>query len=90
MTNEEFFAELDRLGAAEVRGRIATNVYLGGHRGLAEAWLARDSEIKSAEQLLLARRASTDAHNANKIATIALIIAIISLVVTVIGIFNKP
>ena len=40
MTNDEFFAEL-RLGAAEVRARLATKVYLGAQAALAHSWLER-------------------------------------------------
>jgi hypothetical protein len=86
MTNDEFFAELERLGAAEVRARLASNVYLGGQAALARSWLERRNETSSAEQLALARRASADAHAANKIAIAALAIAIVSIIVTVAGV----
>jgi hypothetical protein len=83
--HKEFFAKLDALGGEEVRMRLASNVYLGGDAALVRAWIERDNERSKAEQLLLARRASTDAHKANKIASIALIIAIISIIVTAAG-----
>jgi len=80
--HKEFFAKLDALGAEQVRMNLASNVYLGGDAALARAWIERDNERSKAEQLLLARRASTDAHKAHKIASIALIVAIISIIVT--------
>lgn len=83
LSNEEFWAELDKLGAAQVRMNLASNVYLGADRSLASAWLERRNEASSAEQLELARRASADAHKANKIAMIALAIAIISTIVSI-------
>ncbi len=86
VSNEDFWAELDKLGAAQVRMNLATNVYLGAEGALAKAWLERRNEASSAEQLELARRASTDAHNANKIATIALAIAIVSTIVSIVGV----
>jgi hypothetical protein len=85
MTHEAFFAKLDAEGAERVRMNLASNVYLGGDAALARAWIERDNERSKAEQLLLARRASTDAHKANKIASIALIVAIISIIVTTAG-----
>jgi hypothetical protein len=84
-SNEEFWAKLDHLGAAQVRMNLATNVYLGAEGSLAKAWLERRNEASSAEQLALARRASFDAHKANKIATIALAMAIISTIVSIAG-----
>jgi hypothetical protein len=83
--NGEFFAKLDKIGAEQVRMNLASNVYLGGDAALARAWIERDNERSKAEQLLLARRASADAHKANKIATIALIAAVISIIVTAAG-----
>jgi hypothetical protein len=38
-TNEEFLAELKRLGVPEVKNRIATKVYLGGLRSIAQGWV---------------------------------------------------
>jgi hypothetical protein len=84
-TNETFFAKLDTLGAEQVRMNLASNVYLGGDAALARAWIERDNERSKAEQLLLARRASMEAHKANKIAAVALIVAIISIMVAAAG-----
>jgi hypothetical protein len=97
MTDEEF----DSIGPAEVRARIATNVYLGATRALALAWLARRNEASSAEQLELARSAkdaawaaARAADLANNKATIAIVIAAISIIATTVGIvipyFLKP
>lgn len=90
ITKDDFWATLNTLGAAQVRSNLATNVYLGPERALVLEWIERNNEASKAEQLLLARRASADAHNAKKIAILALIIAIISLLATFIGIFHKP
>ena len=43
-TQEEFLAELERLGVGAVRERIATNVYLGGLRDIAQGWADRKSK----------------------------------------------
>lgn len=97
MTDEEF----DSIGAAEVRARIVTKVYLGATRALAEAWLERRNEASSVEQLELARSAkdaawaaARAADQANSKAMIAIIMAAISITVTIIGVvipfFLKP
>jgi len=82
-------AEFERLGADEVRARLDSKVYSGVLAGLAEAWLARNTEFFQAEQLALARAAASEARlantraqSANKIAIIAVIIAAISLITT--------
>ncbi len=85
MTNDEFYAELDRLGPSEVRARVASNVYVGGQAALARSWIERHNEASSAEQLSLARLAARRAKTANTIATVALAIAIISMIITVAG-----
>lgn len=66
MTDEEFFAELEHVGIAEVGARLASNAYVGGHAALARAWVERHTETFTAEQLLLARRAVDEAHSATR------------------------
>jgi hypothetical protein len=83
-SSERFWARLDELGPVQVRMNLASGVYLGAERNLASAWLERRNEISSAEQLELARRASVDAHKANKIATKALAVAIISMIISIV------
>lgn len=104
MTNDEFYAGLEKLGVAEVRGRLVTKVYLGGQAALAQAWLERRAEAFNSEQAATAIRAADAAEDAareaalankmaaisNKIAIAALAIAIISIVVSLIGVFHKP
>jgi hypothetical protein len=90
MTDDEFLAELDRLGVAEVRARLARQVYLGGQATLARSWLARQGEVSSAELILLARRASDEAYSANKMAQLALAMAAISIIVAIMAMFHKP
>jgi hypothetical protein len=85
-TQEEFLAELERLGVGAVRERIATQVYLGGLRNIAQGWVDRQSEASNAEQLALMRRTSADAHKANKIAMVALVIAVISMIMAIAGV----
>jgi membrane protein required for beta-lactamase induction len=104
MTNGEFFAELEKLGAAEVGARLVTKVFLGANAHLAQAWLERRNEDFNSEQAATAVRAADAAEAAareaalankmaatsNKIAIIALVMAIISIVASLIGIFHKP
>lgn len=87
MTDEQFEA----IGAAEVRARLATKVYLGADAALATAWLERRSEASSSEQLAIARSAkdaawaaARAAETANSKATIAIAIAIISLIIAIV------
>lgn len=84
VTNET----LDSIGAAQVRANLATNVYLGNDRAIAIGWLERNDENSSAEQLNLSRSASTAAHNANRIAIAALLIAVASMILSAIGLFR--
>jgi hypothetical protein len=93
-SREEWEAEFEKLGVGEVQARLDTDVYLqGGSGGFARAWLARVREASQTEQLLIARQAKREAQTANKIAIVALIVAIISMVITtafgVIGQFSK-
>jgi predicted aspartyl protease len=74
-TPEEWETEFERLGPGEVRARSG----LLDTRGLGWLALPRSSQ---AEQLLLAREARREAQTANKIATVALIVATISMVIT--------
>jgi hypothetical protein len=53
VNNDTFHQKLEALGAAEVRARLATKVYLGAEAALATAWLERRNEASSAEQLEL-------------------------------------
>jgi hypothetical protein len=97
----QFYADLDRVGAAQVRMNLATDVYLGD-RGLAVAWLERHNEASNAEQLSIAReakdaalaalrearQANTQATITNMIAIVAVVIATISTIVAVIGLYH--
>jgi hypothetical protein len=85
-THDQFIAELERLGVGEVRERIATKVYLGGLRDIAQGWVDRKSEASSAEQLALTRRTMAEAQKANKIAIAAIVIAAISMMMAVVGV----
>jgi hypothetical protein len=82
-TQEQFLAELERLGVGEVKERIATNVYLGGLRNIAQGWVERKEAASSMEQMALARQALTAAQWASRIAIVAVIIAVISFIVAV-------
>ena len=83
---ERFWAELDHLGAAQVRANLASGVYWGPGRTLAEAWLERRNEASQSEQLSLARHARDDARKAYKIALAALIIAVVAIMLAVVGV----
>jgi hypothetical protein len=80
-TQEQFLAELESLGVGAVKERIATNVYLGGLRDIAQGWVERKEAKASEEQLSLARRAYTAAEKSNWIAAAAFLVAVISLLV---------
>jgi len=80
-TNEEFLAELRRLGVPEVKNRIATNVYLGGLRSIAQGWVDQEEATSNVEQLSLARQAHKLAQKSNWIAIVAVGIALISLII---------
>jgi hypothetical protein len=86
---KKYYVEFDRLGAAEVRARVASKVYLGAERSLAAAWLEQHNDAFQVEQLFIARSAVADARlanaraeTANRIATAALIIAMVSVILT--------
>lgn len=87
--NKEFFAKLDAIGVEQVRMILASNVYLGGDRSLAAAWLERHIERSNSEQALLARRATTEAHRANQIAIAALAIAAISMILSAVAFIGQ-
>jgi hypothetical protein len=80
-TQDQFLAELESLGVGEVKERIATNVYLGGLRNIAQGWVDRKEAQSNAEQLALARQANTAAQRSNWIAIAAFVVAVISLIV---------
>ena len=80
--------QLDSLGAAQVRANLATNVYLGNDRAIAVRWLEQRAEASNVEQLNLARSASTAANKANRIASAALIIAMLSMILSAIGLLR--
>jgi hypothetical protein len=82
---ERFWAELDHLGAAQVRANLASGVYWGPGRALVEDWLERRNEAFQSEQLLLARRARDDARKAYKIAVAAFIVAVVAIILAVVG-----
>jgi hypothetical protein len=87
-TNEEFLAELEGLGVAAVKERIATNVYLGGLRNIAQGWVERKETASNAEQLTLAYQAHTAAQSSNRIAIGALVIAAISMIASIVALFK--
>jgi hypothetical protein len=87
---DKFEQELEQLGAAEVRSRLATKGYLGAKASLALAWLERRSEASHSEQAAVARdakdaalRAAVAAEKANTRATIAIIVAMISAAIAI-------
>ena len=69
--NDAFHRQLEQLGSREVRARIVTMVYLGTEATLAMAWLER-------------RAAAGAAEAANSRATIAVVIATISLIASIV------
>lgn len=74
-TQEEFMAELESLGIGAVKERIATKVYLGGSRDIAQGWVDRQEAASNIEQMDLARQATNATRTSNKIAIGALITA---------------
>lgn len=60
-------------------------VYLDNDRAIAVKWLERNAEASNVEQLNLARSASASANKANRIAIAALIIAMLSMILSAIG-----
>jgi hypothetical protein len=87
-TQKEFLAELESLGVGEVKERIATNVYLGGLRNIAQGWVERNEAVSNAEQLALAHQAHSAAQSSNKIAITALVIAAISMIASIAALFK--
>jgi hypothetical protein len=88
---DKFEQELEQLGAAEVRSRLATKAYLGAKASLALAWLERRSEASHSEQAAVAREAmdaawaaARAAETANTRATIAITVAIASAVIAIV------
>jgi hypothetical protein len=87
---DKFEQELEQVGAAEVRSRLATKVYLGVKASLALAWLERRNEASHSEQAAVARdardaawAAARAAETANTKAMIAIIVAIASAVIAI-------
>jgi hypothetical protein len=87
-TQEEFMAELESLGIGRVKERIATKVYLGGSRDIAQGWVDRQEAASNVEQMDLARQATNATRTSNKIALSALVIAMVSLIVSIFGFFR--
>jgi hypothetical protein len=87
-TQQEFLAELESLGVGAVKERIATKVYLGGLRDIAQGWVDRQEAASAAEQVVLARQANMAAKASNKIAIAALIVAVVSMIISAIAIFK--
>lgn len=83
---EAFWKKLDEIGAADVSANLKTNVYQGQEKPWSLLWLERNSEASKAEQLSLTREAARRAKSANTIATAALAIAIISMIVAIAGV----
>lgn len=97
-TKEQFWAGLEKLGEDVVRERIIAKTYNDVRRGLAEEWLRlreeERMEASQSEQIDIARsakdaawEAARAAHNANIIATLALIAAAIAIAVSILAIF---
>lgn len=94
-TAEQFFAELEKTGEDVVRTRVATRtVYGAGNKKhqLAEEWLRRKDQERrdaiDAENLSIAKAArdaaldaAKAARHANRIATIALIVATLAIAI---------
>lgn len=76
MTNEELLAELDKLDIGVIKERIASGAYLQPWKGLAQGYVDRREAEISKEQMALARQTRW-------IAVVAVIVAAISLVVSV-------
>jgi hypothetical protein len=94
VSDEDLWARLDSDGIAKVRANLATNVYLGHDKARVLVWLERCNEDSNTEQIAIARSAkeaawasASAADKANSKATIALILAAISIVATFVGIF---
>jgi hypothetical protein len=87
-TQEQFLAELESLGVSAVKERIATNVYLGGLRDIAQGWVERKETASNAEQLALSHQAHKAAQSSNKIAITALVIAAISMIASIAALFK--
>ncbi|MGA8612473.1 MAG: hypothetical protein WB760_12265 [Xanthobacteraceae bacterium] len=87
-TQEAFLAELESLGVGAVKERIATNVYLGGLKNIAQGWVDRQEAASSAEQIALSRQTIRVAQTSNKIALAAVVIAAISMFVSTIALLR--
>ena len=87
-TQEQFLAELESLGVGAVKDRIATNVYLGGLRNIAQGWVEQKEAASSAEQLFLTRQAYIAAQRSNWIAIAAVLIAAISMAASIVALFK--
>jgi hypothetical protein len=80
-TQDQFEAELERLGVDEVRARITTNVYQGGQRNHALAWLDKEIDRRADAASLSHSHAARSANKAAWIAAIAaLILAIFAMI----------
>jgi hypothetical protein len=87
-TQEQFLAELESLGVGKVKERIATNLYLGGLRDIAQGWVEREEATSNTEQLVLARQTNTIAQRSYWIAIAAIVIAAISMIASIAAIFK--
>jgi hypothetical protein len=101
LQEREWIARLEEMGPTQVRKLLDIHEISDGYVFVTSQWLAgKDRELEAkeaaskAEQMSLMRRASTaaelqatEARRANTRATIALVIAIISIIVSAIGIW---
>jgi hypothetical protein len=98
---DQQFAEFERDGEDIVRRNLAAHIYGERKVAFAKEWLARQDQARrdssNTEQISIARDASEAAwaaaraaESANRRATIALILAAISIAITFIGLFLKP
>jgi hypothetical protein len=90
---ERFWEQLDAIGEAEVRLKLATGFYGGfenqDRRPLVEEWLRRKDQERSEAAILAHRRAARSANTAAWIAAIAAIIAAICAIVSIVPAFSR-
>jgi hypothetical protein len=79
----------ERLGVDDVRARITTNVYLGGLRNIAQAWVDKKLQRRADEANFVHSRAARKANTAAWIAAIAAIIAAICAIISIAPMFYR-
>lgn len=80
---DEFWAELEATGEAEVRKKLAAGAYGEWKAGPVEAWLrekeAMETHINNVQQQKTARKAVVWSRNSTLVAVVAVCVAIIGL-----------